>query len=269
MSKEIIFGSGLSSYKEIYGLCKVCKVALENGISSFDTAPSYRTEALLSKAIRTCASELGLKRENYSIQTKIDPIQMYNGNIEEYFKGKLKEMQLEYVDSLLIHWPVQRYLYDAWNSLVKLKKDGLVKYIGICNLRIRHLENLSDDGIIPEILQIERHPLNTFREEAEWCVRNSVVLQDYSPLCKMHPLIKNNECVTSIAKKYGKDIGQVILRWHIDTGAVPVFTSKNPNRVKLYSELWDFELSKEDIEAIYSINLNHKIYLESLLCPGF
>ena len=269
MNKKIIFGSGLSSHKDIKGLKEVCKVALECGITDFDSAPSYGTESLISEAVRIGANELGINRNNYSIQTKIDPIHMYNGRIEEYFKGKLNEMHLEYIDALLIHWPVKKYLYDTWNALVKLKKAGIAKEIGICNLRIRHLKALSNDGIVPDILQIERHPLNTFRDEVEWCVEKGITLQDYSPLCKMHPLIKSNDLVASIAEKYSKNVGQIILRWHIDTGAIPVFTSKNCERIRQYSEIWDFALSKEEIETIYRINRNHKLYLESLICPGF
>lgn len=269
MNNKIIFGSGLSSYKDYDGLKKVCKVAIEHGIIHFDTAPSYKTEVLLSEAIKTCAKDLGLNRQEFSIQTKIDPIHMYNGNIEDYFTHKLKEMRLDYIDNLLIHWPVEKYLHETWNELVKLKKKGLTTSIGICNLRKRHLENLKAQGIVPEILQIERHPLNTFNDEVEWCMKNNIILQDYSPLCKMHPIIKENKELNSIAEKYNKDLGQIILRWHIDTGAIPIFTSKNIERIKQYSRLFDFELGKEDINIISGINCNHKLYLESLVCPGF
>ncbi|MBR3917983.1 MAG: aldo/keto reductase [Clostridia bacterium] len=269
MRKKLIFGSGLSSYKSIQGLTDVCTAALECGITSFDSAPSYKTETLISEAVKRAATRLGIARDDYYIQTKIDPIHMYNGHIAEYFKGKLKEMGIEYIDCLLIHWPVLNYLYDTWNALVKLKNEGIAKEIGICNLRIRHLKKLSSEGIFPDTIQIERHPLNAFREEAEWCVDNNITLQDYSPLCKMHPLIRDNESVKSIAGKYNKNVGQVILRWHIDTGAVPVFTSKNSERIRQYSDIWDFKLTEEEIETIYLINCNHKLYLESLICPGF
>lgn len=269
MSKNIIFGTGLSSYKDYNGLKTVCKVAMENGISRFDTAPSYQTEALLSNVIKECANELGMSRANYSIQTKIDPIQMYNLAVEVYFMEKLKEMKLEYIDSLLIHWPLEKYMHQTWEALKHLQKDGITKKIGICNLRIRHLKKLNEQGIYPEILQIERHPLNTFEEETAWCRKNGVILQDYSPLCKMHPRIKENMALNNIARKHNKDIGQIVLRWHIDTGATPIFTSKNPTRIKRYSSIFDFSLTKEEINIISSANCNHKLYLESLVCPGF
>lgn len=269
MKKDLIFGSGLSSYKDYEGLKNVCAAAMEGGITQFDTAPSYSTEALLSRVVRECAGEMGMAREDYFIQTKIDPIQMYNGRVEEYFKCKLKEMKLEYIDNLLIHWPLERYLSRTWESLLNLKEWGLARQIGICNLRIRHLEKLNTQGIAPDILQIERHPLNTFERETQWCKNNGVILQDYSPLCKMHPHIQENEELKAVARNHNRDLGQIVLRWHIDTGATPIFTSKNTQRIKVYSQVTDFCLTKHEIDVISGLNCNHKLYLESLICPGF
>lgn len=268
MSKNLIFGSGVSSCKDFSGLKSVCKAALENGITRFDTAPSYKTEELISRAVHECSVEFGLSRDKYFIQTKIDPIQMYNGNVEEYFYGKLKAMNLDYVDSLLIHWPVRKYLLSAWESICKLKEKQLVRKVGICNLRIRQLYELKSIDIMPEILQIERHPLNTFQSEIAFCKANGIAIQDYSPLCKMHDRLRYNPELRKISENHGKDIGQIILRWHIDTGATPIFTSTKPTRVKLYSEIFDFTLSEDEVRTISSLNCNHKLYLESLVCPG-
>ncbi len=269
MSKPLIFGSGVSSHKDLSGLVEVCRSAIINDIRTFDTAPSYRTEEVLCSALCICSKELGLCREDLKIQTKIDPIQMYNGNIEDYFKRKLEKMQLYYVDALLIHWPVHDYFMRTWESMLRLKEDGYTKKTGICNLRLPHLLELESTGIVPEILQIERHPLNTFEKETAYCRNHGIIQQDYSPLCKMHPRIKENPELRMIAERHGKDTGQIVLRWHIDTGAVPVFTSTKPERVASYSHIDEFCLSYDEIEQISSLNVNHKLYLESLVCPGF
>ena len=269
MSKYLIFGSGASACKDLDGLRVVCRSAMSHGILKFDTAPSYKTEEVLSRAISMCRQELGINRETCFIQTKIDPIQMYNGKVEEYFKNKLSEMELDYVDSLLIHWPLKKYFMRTWESLQKLKEGMYVKYIGICNLRVRHLKELLEKGIVPDILQIERHPLNVFEEERVFCEQHNILLQDYSPLCKMHPIISENMEIRNIAEKYNRSIGQVILGWHIATGAYPVFTSTRPERVVQYSQLEDFSLTQDEIDIISSLNCNHKLYLESLVCPGF
>ena len=269
MNQNIIFGSGASANKDFDGTLDVCHAAIENGIRMFDTAPSYHTEAVLSKAVAMAAKDHGVGRKDYFMQTKIDPIQMYEGRVEEYFKSKLQEMRFDYVDSLLIHWPVWQYFDRTWEALLKLREQGYTKRIGICNLRLRHLKSLKSRGVMPEILQIERHPLCTFEAERQFCCDNGIMLQDYSPLCKMHPLIAQDDRLQRIAAGHGKDIGQIVLKWHIQTGAVPVFTSKKPSRVASYAHLDDFMLSGEELSVIQSLNCNHKLYLESLICPAF
>lgn len=269
MRKPLMFGSGVSAYKDYDGLLSVCRAAITSGITTFDTAPSYCTEEVLSRAVAQCAKEVGFSREEYEIQTKIDPIQMYEGNVEEHFKDKLNQMKLDYVDTLLIHWPVANYLHSTWESMKRLKKSGLTRRIGICNLRTRHLSGLIDNGIMPDVVQIERHPLNTFEAEMRFCQEHHIPVQAYSPLCKMHKRIKDDSRLKTISSKYQRDIGQIILRWHIDTGDIPIFTSKRPERVSLYSHVDDFLLTQEEIAIISSLNCNHKLYLESLICPGF
>lgn len=269
MSKPLIFGSGASACKDYDGLLSVCREAVKGGILTFDTAPSYRTEEILSRAVAQCVSEANLGREDYSIQTKIDPIQMYDGRVEEYFKAKLGAMRLDYVDTLFIHWPVADYLVPTWESMQRLKEAGLARRIGICNLRVKHLVEWTARGIVPDVIQIERHPLNTFEAEMEFCKQHDIPVQAYSPLCKMHPRIKADKGLQAIARKHQRDLGQVILRWHIDTGDTPVFTSKRPERVALYAGTDGFGLTQEEIDFISSLNCNHKLYLESLLCPGF
>ena len=269
MNKPLIFGSGKSSFKDMEGLMTVCETAIDNGIVYFDTAPSYRTEEVLSHCLLQILRNKGWNRDSLIIQTKIDPIQMYEGDVMNYFSSKLVKLGLEYIDVLLIHWPVHKYFMKTWEALNQLKEKGLAKKIGICNLRIKHLEELKSIGVIPEILQIERHPLNTFQKEIEFCLVNHIELQDYSPLCKMHPILRDNDILKQMALKYGRSIGGIILRWHIDTGATPIFTSKKCQRIEEYSQVDNFRLTVDDIEAVNSLNINHKLYLESLVCPGY
>lgn len=269
MYKPLIFGSGASSFKGEEDLMKVLEAAVSHGIMCFDTAPSYGTEKVLSRCLSKIANMKGIGREQLKIQTKIDPIQMYQGDVVNYFIHKLRVMGLEYVDVLLMHWPVYKYFKETWEAMNQLKGMGLAKRLGICNLRAAHLRELQSINILPEILQIERHPLNTFEEERLFCVKYNIDLQDYSPLCKMHPLLKNNQKLQKMAERYGKSIGNLILRWHIDTFATPIFTSKNVGRIAEYSSVDEFCLQEEDVAIINALNINHKLYLESLVCPGF
>lgn len=267
--KPLIFGTGLSSSKDYQGLLNCSTAAVDSGIRWFDTAPSYKTEELLGRVIGDILKNQRLKREDVLVQTKIDPIQMYEGKVRKHVESTLKKMSLDYFDCLLIHWPVYNYFRKTWDVLERLKDDGIVRRIGICNLRITHLNELQGIGIMPDILQIERHPLNSFEEERLFCIKNNIVLQDYSPLCKMHPLLSKDSDLIGMANNHSCGIGEVILLWHIQTGAIPIFTSTKTIRIQTYANLGSIKLSEDEVAAINTKNINYKLYLESLICPGF
>ena len=266
---SLLFGTGVSSYKEESKLYHVVREAIINGIKGFDTAPSYGTEKQLGRILSRCMKEMDINREDIFIQSKIDAYQMQDGRIKNFVDHALADMELNYFDALLIHWPIDEYLEKTWNEFVKLKNEGYVRHIGICNVRLRHLKRFFDKGIFPEIVQIERHPLFTADDVIKYCQDNNIEIQAYSPLCKMSEKIKRNEILQKIALRYEKDIGEIVLRWHIDTGVSPIFTSKNITRIKQYSNIFEFRLSTEEIRQINSINANYKLYLESVACPGF
>jgi len=266
---NIIFGSGVSSPKGYENLLAVAQEAVQNGCRGFDTAPSYKTEVVLGKVIRECMLQNNLSRKDFFIQSKVDGWQMQEGHISKYITTALNEMEIEYFDSLLVHWPMQEYFDKTWESLLQIQKEGKVKDIGICNVRLRHLKAFADKGILPKYIQIERHPLMIFEKEIEFCKANNIIVQVYSPLCKMHPHLKESQKLKMLAEKYNKNIGQIILRWQIDTGVVPVFTSTKPERVKSNLDIFDFILSEEDIAIVSSLNENYKLCLESIACPGF
>jgi len=267
----MIFGTGASASKDFSGLLHSVQAAIDGGIRMFDTAPSYRTEALLGKVLHQIMNESDLPREELFIQTKIDAWQMQetNGNIEKHLESVLREMHLDYLDSMLIHWPLPEYLENTWRCFVKLRRYGIIKRIGICNVRMRQLNRFLDNIIMPEIIQIERHPLRTCENEISFCKKHGIIVQAYSPLCKMDTRIRDSADLKSIAEKYQKSIGQTVLRWHLDTGTIPVFTSTKLSRISEYTNIMNFNLSKADIDAISSMNIDYKMYLESCACPGF
>ena len=192
---------------------------------------------------------------------------MQDGKILTHVEDALGKLEIDFLDALLIHWPVPEYMESTWKQMNEAREIGFVKKIGICNIRMRHLQKYVDWK--PDIIQIERHPLNTFEEEVSFCHDYCFEVQAYSPLCKMDDRIKNNNKLKAIADKYGKDVGQVVLRWHLDTGVSPVFTTTKRARVESYSKLDDFVLTQSEIETVNSLNENYKMYLESVACPGF
>lgn len=249
------------------------ETALKNKCYGFDTSPSYGTEKNLGKALKKY-KDLYESRENLFISTKVDGIQMYrtDGNIEKYVNGSLEDLRLEYIDLLLVHWPFERYLEKTWKTMEALCEKGVVKYIGLCNINVRVLNNFINKEyfkkIFPYVVQNEISPLRTCNEEISFFKDRGLEIQAYSPLCRMIKPVKESKILNSLAKKYNKNIGQIILRWHIERGITPIFTSTNPERIVSNLEIFNFSLSKEDINLINDMNEDYKIFLESYGCPG-
>lgn len=269
--EKLIFGTGASASKVYMGLLQTVRAAVDGGIRAFDTAPSYHTEEVLGQILNQIMVEDGLDRGSFFIQSKIDAWQMQesNGDIRKYVQSTLKQMNLEYLDALLIHWPLPEYLEHTWRNFVKLYDAGIVRQIGICNVRMRQLNKFLYYDFMPQIIQIERNPLRTCDDEVAFCKEHDIVVQVYSPLCKMDERIRDSVILKNLAEKYRKSVGQIVLRWHLDTKVIPIFTSTNPNRIKEYTDLADFKLSEDEVTAISSLNINYKMYLESCACPGF
>ena len=121
----------------------------------------------------------------------------------------------------------------------------------------------------PDIIQIERNPLRTCMDEIKVAQSAGIEMQAYSPLCKMDERLKNSEILSDLEKKYNKNIGQIILKWHLQTGYTPIFTTTKVFRVKEYTDIFEFDLTADEIDDITALNVNYKIYLESCICPGF
>ncbi|MCM1078507.1 MAG: aldo/keto reductase [Bacteroidales bacterium] len=262
---------GTFQNKNYKSLLDVVRVSVENGFFGFDTAPSYGTELYLGRAIRECCNAMNLKRENFFLSDKVDAWQMYksDGEIRPYVENALKKIDTEYIDLLYIHWPIDKYLDKTWRCFMELVSEGIVKNVGICNVRVRHLKQWESRGINPNYVQIERHPLRTCSAELDYCAQHKIKVFAYSPLCRMHPMIKDSSYLESLSEKYKKKVAQIILRWHIDSGVIPVFMSTKPSRIKENIDIFDFSLTDEEINVISSMNQNYKIFLESWGCPGF
>ena len=263
---------GTFQTKDENTLYKVIESAFKSHIYSFDTAPSYQTEELLGSIILQLAEKYSIYRGKIQINDKIDDGQMYEskGHIRKYVEEALIKMKIDYIDTLFIHWPFERYLYETWDCVNNLKKEGIIKKAGLCNVRVRHLRKIIEaTNMKPDVIQIERHPLRTCNEEVKFCKENTIDIQAYSPLCRMHDDLKNSKVLNDIANKYTKSIAQIILRWHVDTGVTPVFMTTKPERIIENSDIFNFFLNKDDITAINSLDINFKLFLESYCCPGF
>jgi diketogulonate reductase-like aldo/keto reductase len=226
--------------------------ALKAGYRLIDTAKIYRNEATVGKAI----NQSGLPRADIFLTTKLwNSDQGYNSALTA-FSESLKKLGQEYIDLYLIHWPgegSERRL-ESWRALEEIQKTGQVRAIGVSNFTIRHLEELLEhSSVVPAVNQIEFHPFiyEQQRELLEYCQKHGIVFEAYSPLAQGH---LSDDILVSIGNKYQKSASQVMLRWAIQKGTVPLPRSRNSQHIRQNLEVFDFELSDEDISAIDNLS---------------
>ncbi len=240
---------------------------------AYDTSPSYHTEEDLAKAVHHYMEKNSVGRDKFFLQTKIDSWQMIvkKGDIRPYVMNCLRRTGVEYWDLLLIHWPQPEYLVPTWLTMEKLYEEGLVKAIGVCNFKVRHFETLKAGGatVTPMVVQNEIHPFHTDDEVIAYCKENAITVQAYSPLCRMLDKVTENEALKRMAEKYNKSVVQLILKWHIQRGVIPIVKTGKTKRIQENLGLFDFQLTEDDVSIITSLNENFKIFLESRCCPGY
>lgn len=213
------------------------------------------------------------KREDFFLDTKIDSWQMIakKGQIRPYVEASLKQCGMDYWDLLLIHWPQPEYFVKTWLAMEKLYEEGIVKNIGVCNFSVRHFKAIERGGAhyVPMVAQNEIHPLNTEEELTGYCRKNGIVQQAYSPLCRMLPQVKYNALLNILAEKYGVSVAQIVLRWQVEQGNIPVVKTSSAKRVQENTDIFSFSLSGEDHAAISRLDQHFKVFLESRCCPGY
>lgn len=239
----------------------------------FDTAPSYSTESLLGNSISSCIAKGMAKREDFFIQDKIDAMQMYwvkKRGLKGHVSNQLKQLHVDYLDSLLVHWPFEEFFSETWMNMVSLKKEGYVRHIGVCNLDergfLKLFANINHDEI--DIIQNEIHPFNADVSGVDFFTSKNYIVESYSPLCRMNRMVSDCSVLKEIAAGYGIDIGSIILKWHIQRGIHPIFTSRNPDRIKNNLNL-NFILDDGAMSQITNLDQQYKIFPISHGCPGY
>lgn len=241
------------------------------GFRAFDTARDYGNEPIVGRVIRECLEEQGMRREDVFITTKIGNSQQALGNIEEQIDISLRNLQTDYVDLWLMHWPYPDHYVDTWHKMEIVYKSGKVRAIGMANYRVRHFEYLFSQGveIMPHCVQFELHPMRTADDIVAYCRERNIAIQAYSPLCRMIKKIRESKELLEIAERHNKSVAQIILRWHIQNRTVPVFKSLKPHRLKENFDIFDFELSAAEMAQVASLDEDYKYHLESASCPGY
>jgi diketogulonate reductase-like aldo/keto reductase len=231
--------------------CKTAvRTALEAGYRHFDTAQFYENEKFLGDVLQ----KHGLPREEIFITTKIKNDNFGPDKLAPSFEQQsLKNLQTEYVDMLLLHFPVTRVRQGAWKQLEEFARAGTAKSIGVSNYTIAHLkELLASCTIKPAVNQVELHVYLQQPDLVAFCKQEGIVIEAYSPLAHGYGL--DNPVLQKIGKKYGKSPAQVMLRWCVDYGTVPLPKSAHPERIKENINIFDFKLTPEDMVELGKLN---------------
>ncbi len=226
------------------------------GYRHIDTAAAYRNEAGVGQAVHAS----GLEREEVFVTTKCFNDDHGYEEARHAFKASLDRLGLEYVDLYLIHWPVpsrDKYV-DTWRAFIELQSEGLVRSIGVSNFHQPHLERLiSETGVTPSVNQIELHPLfqqTGLRREHE---ELGVLTEAWSPLAQGQVL--DDPSLAEIARAHDKTPGQVVIRWHLQLGNVVIPKSVTQERIEQNLDVFDFELSEAEMEAIEALESGERI----------
>lgn len=243
------------------------KAALDYGYRLFDTATAYGNEDILGAALR----KSGYAREDYLLSSKVPNwMQGYDETLQA-FENTLKASGMEYLDCYLIHFPraIKGKFLDTWRAMERLYDEGLIKVIGLSNFEIPHIEMiLAKCNVAPMLDQLEFNPYLQIPELRRFCAEKNILVEAWFPLggqlvgakgpqmaqAKI-PLLKN-PVIEGIAEKNGKTVAQTILRWEIQSNVVPIPKSTKVSRIRENFEVFDFELSAEDMAAIDALDYN-------------
>ena len=225
--------------------------ALNQGYRLLDTAYNYENEGTVGKAIE----QSHVSRDQIIVTSKLPGrYQDYNAAMIA-IQESIYRLNVEYIDLYLIHWPNPRHgkFVEAWQAMIDARNAGLIKSIGVCNFLPEHIETLEQEtGVLPSVNQIELHPYFNQQDMIRYHNEKGIITQAWSPLGRASEVI-NDKDIEVIAEKYDKTIPQIILRWHIQNGVVPIPKATSIARQIQNKEVFDFTLEHDDIEKINAL----------------
>ena len=238
---------------------KAAEKALELGYRHIDTADAYNNHKEIGKVL----AESGIARKDLFITSKVWRTDLKENDVVEAGNRFLEELQTNYIDLLLIHWPNSSIpIEETLSGMQTLKKAGKIKAIGVSNFTIDHLRNAMDNGVEITANQVEFHPSLNQQKLQEFCNEKGIRVIAYSPIAQGQDL--RLDIIKELAKKYDRTPAQIILNWHYQQGHVSIPRSKDPTHINQNLKALEFELEKEDIQKINEIEQKSR-----LIAPHF
>lgn len=256
--KQIMLSNGVQMPMEGFGVFQIpndaCEAvvltALKTGYRLIDTASSYQNEKAVGEAIR----KSGIPREELFITTKAYIQEMGYEKTKLAFERSLKNLGLDYLDLYLIHMPFGDY-YGAWRAMEELYEQGKIRAVGVCNfLPDRLLDLCKNVRIRPMINQIEHHPHDQRDEEIALMKKLGVQPEAWAPFAEGLKGMFSEPLILELAQKYHKTPGQILLRWNIENGCVVIPKTVHESRMRENLDIWDFQLSKQDLERMKELD---------------
>ena len=247
------FGLGVYLSEDGNEVINAVKWAIEAGYGHIDTAAIYNNEKGVGEGIR----QSGINREELFVVSKVWNADQGYDNTLKAFDESLERLQLDYLDLYLIHWPVKGKYKETWRALEYLCQEGKVRAIGVSNFLKHHLEDILDSAeIVPMVNQMEFHPYLVQQGLIDYCNENQIQYEAWSPM--MQGKIFELDAIKDMAKKYGKSPAHVVLRWDLQKGVVTIPKSVKKERIINNADIFDFELSKEDMAYLDGLEKGHR-----------
>lgn len=232
--------------------------ALEVGYRLLDTAAAYQNEEAVGKAIRNS----GIARDELFVTTKLWIQDAGYESAKRAFQRSLDRLELDYLDLYLIHQPFGD-VYGAWHAMEELYREGRIKAIGISNFQPdRVMDLIVHNEVTPAVNQIETHPFHQQVETQKFLQDNHVQIESWGPFAEGRNDIFHNDVLSSIAKKHGKSVAQVILRWLVQRGVVAIPKSVHKERIAENFAVFDFELGVDDMRAIAALDSKQSAFFD-------
>lgn len=230
--------------------------ALQVGYRHIDTASIYRNESGVGVGFR----ESGLPRQEVFITTKIWNDDQGDTLTRDALSKSLERMKLDYIDLLLIHWPVPHHglFIETWQTMIELQKTGLIRSIGVSNFTESNLKQIIDEtGVTPVLNQIELHPYLQQSAMQQVHSRLGIKTEAWSPLAQNQAI--SDAAIVQIARKHNKTPAQIIIRWHLENNTIVIPKSVTPSRIKENIDVFNFQLDIEDKAAIAKLDKNQRL----------